>query len=91
MKISGRIKRSIRRIANRHGVEAALDAANQIIGGYGVEVIWGNRVRGYGWPDLEYVNMGDTYASTIIYDHVTNRFLWGANWGSIVESRGYQE
>ena len=85
-------KRKIRQVARRHGINAAMELANEILQGSGVECIWGyadpNSIREA--PDIEYVNMGDPYAPTVIYDRVTGRFLWGECWGNIVERRGYE-
>ena len=79
--------RRIRTIERNHGARKALELANELIGGYGVEYIahrndtpW----RSYG---LQYVNMGDTYAATIIFDWKSQRFRWPVSWGDIVESR----
>jgi hypothetical protein len=35
---------------------------------------------------LSYVNMGDTYDTTLLYDHKTGRFSVGS-WGDIVEKQ----
>ncbi len=60
-----------------------LDAVNHIIGGYGVEALGPGSGSGHA-PPYEYVNMGDTYATTIIYKHATDALSIG-NWGDIVE------
>jgi hypothetical protein len=59
-------------------VGSILKAADQILDGNGVEAIPG--VGG----GLSYVNMGDTYDTTLIYDHGKGRFLV-TSWGDIVE------
>jgi hypothetical protein len=56
----------------------ALHAIGELVGGYGIEAL-GNK--------YEYVNMGDTYATTLIFDRVKDRLFVG-NWGSIVEAEG---
>jgi len=85
-------KRKIRQVARQHGIDAAMELANEILQGAGVECIWGfadpNSFREA--PDIEYVNLGDPYVPTVIYDRVTGRFLWGECWGNIVERRGYE-
>ena len=85
-------KRKIRRVAREQGIDAAMELANEMLQGHGVECIWGyadpNSFREA--PDIEYVNMGDPYVPTVIYDRVTGRFLWGECWGNIVERRGYE-
>lgn len=83
-------KRKIRQIAREKSVFEALSYASDLIEGFGVECIWGDAIPENGHsPDVEYVNTGDTYTPTVIYDRVTRRFLWGACWGDIVEQRGY--
>lgn len=47
--------------------ERLMCALDEILEGYGTEVIWG--INGEPWPVAEYVNMGDTYSTTIMYDH----------------------
>jgi len=85
-------KRKIRQVAKTKGIAAAMELANEMLQGYGVECIWGfadpNSSREA--PDIEYVNLGDPYIPTVIYDRVTGRFLWGECWGNIVECRGYE-
>ncbi len=56
--------------ANTHEkVDKALDNINKWLNGYGVESIRDNQFKGY-YADigLLYVNMGDSYAGTIVYD-----------------------
>lgn len=85
-------KRKIRRIAKEQGIDAAMELANEILQGSGVECIWGyaDPFSLHQAPDIEYVNLGDPYVPTVIYDRVTGRFLWGESWGNIVERRGYE-
>lgn len=70
---------------DKETLRATMERADELIGGHGVEYIRhkldGCRVV-YG---VEYVNMGDTYANTLVYDHRNNRFAV-CSWGSIVES-----
>ena len=58
-----------------------MEAANEILGGYGVE---GIRDSQDDW--LSYVNMGDTYDETLLYDSGLNEFKFGS-WGDFVEQR----
>jgi hypothetical protein len=60
----------------RNGMSYRLGAANVILEGYGVEYI---EHRGKG---IHYVNMGDSYATTIM--RVDGKLRIG-DWGSIVE------
>jgi hypothetical protein len=61
-------------------VGSILKAADRILDGNGVESI-----GGYG-GGLSYVNMGDTYDYTLIYDRKSRRFV-AAAWGDIVEAQ----
>lgn len=60
-------------------------AINEIMEGYGIEAIKDNQSsRYYSDTGLMYVNMGDTYTPTVIYD--TRKSQWiVASWGNIVE------
>lgn len=64
-------------------VTMALHAINDVIGGHGVEVLGPPRSGDYA-PPYEYVNMGDTYATTLIYKRSTDNLFIG-NWGDIAE------
>ena len=59
------------------GEPRILQAADGMMDGHGVERIPGR-------PGLMYVNMGDTYDTTLIYDYKTDRFVV-SSWGDIVE------
>ena len=68
--------------------ECRLEALNRIIGGSGVEPIRGRYVDRY-HQDIQaaYVNMGDTYATTILYDN--ERGTWSVtSWDNWVERHG---
>ena len=68
-------------------VDQAMDAINTILSGYGVESIKDNRWTSY-YCDigLLYVNMGDTYTPTVIYD--TRKGAWMVcSWGDIIEAQ----
>ena len=54
-----------------------LEFGNELLGGHGIEYLRGN-------PGLDYVNMGDTYNTTLCFDHKTKRFIV-SDWGTIVE------
>lgn len=88
MKLKEYQKRKIRRVAREQGIDAAMELANEMLQGHGVECIWGYAGI-LDTPDIEYVNMGDPYIPTVMYDRVTGRFRWGECWGDIVERRGY--
>ena len=59
-------------------ITRALDTIDDLIGGFGREFI------GNGRQGVSYINMGDTYANTVLYDYKAERFLVGC-WGDIVE------
>lgn len=71
---------------SREGVDAALDLANEIMGGFGVESIRDNEWDRDYYADigLLYVNMGDTYETTLIYDTRKDKWIV-SSWGDIVE------
>ena len=62
--------------------DATLDACNRVLGGYGVEAIFGpdSCTR----PVLLYINLGDTYDTTLLYEPAKDRFSVGS-WGDYVE------
>lgn len=55
-----------------------MEAFNEILNGHGVESLG----EDYGY---DYVNMGDTYDTTLLFDKENYRILIGT-WGDIVES-----
>jgi len=87
-------KKDLKKIANkinnantRNKVDEALDYANEILGGYGVEPIrgiWHNSF--YGDIVALYANMGDTYDNTILYNTVDGEWFVGS-WGDFVEKK----
>lgn len=73
--------------------EAVLQRANEIIGGYGVEAIPCERCgyRPYYMNFVAgYVNMGDTYSTTLLLDYVYNVFRIGS-WGDFLEDHENRE
>jgi len=70
-----------------HWTELLMHALDTVFEGFGVE--------GLGEPDpyetpkwaprYEYINMGDTYDTTLIYDREENRLFIG-DWGTIAET-----
>lgn len=51
--------------------ERLMLALNEIIEGFGVEAIWGPESEI--WPEAAYVNMGDCYNATLMYDYRDQR------------------
>lgn len=64
-------------------VTVALHVINELVGGYGVEGLGPGRSGDYA-PPYEYINMGDTYATTLIYDRDKDELFIGT-WGGVVE------
>lgn len=62
--------------------DVTLDACNRVLGGYGVEAIFGP--DSCTWPVLLYINLGDTYDTTLLYEPAKDRFSVGC-WGDYVE------
>ena len=60
-----------------------LHAVDHILGTCGVEALGYTDNPGYA-PDYEYLNAGDTYATTLIYKRETDRLFIGC-WGDIAE------
>ena len=61
----------------------ALHAIDKIMGTHGVEGLGPQRARDYA-PAYEYLNTGDTYASTLIFDRDKDRLFVGS-WGDVAE------
>lgn len=66
-------------------IELKLCAINHILEGYGIEYVETvddtfNEPQG-----LSYVNLGDTYINTVIFDHSCNKFKY-CSYGDIIES-----
>lgn len=67
-------------------VTIALDAINHVMDGYGVESLGTGPGPSYA-PPYEFISMGDTYATTLIYKRATNTLSIGS-WGDVVEREG---
>lgn len=61
----------------------ALHAMNEIMGTHGVEGLGPQRSGDYA-PSYEYLNTGDSYAATLVYDRDGDR-LFVSSWGDIAE------
>jgi len=70
-------------------IQERLTALNELIDGFGIEAI---RIEGYHhdnyWDDCIglYVNLGDTYILTIIYNVIDRQFEF-TSWGDFYESK----
>jgi hypothetical protein len=60
-----------------------LDAINHLLEGFGVEAL-GPNIGGMKPPPYEYINMGDTYNTTLIYKRSSDNLFIGS-WGDIAE------
>ena len=67
-------------------IDRLLCALNEIAGTHGVEPIYTSDMSKPYWPEYQYLNTGDPYATTLIYCD-TGRFYVGC-WGDIVERIG---
>lgn len=66
-------------------VRKALETADSLIGGHGVEYIRSSEDTMHSVEGIEYVNMGDTYRTTVLFDWARGTFDI-CPWGNIVES-----
>lgn len=64
--------------------ECIVKACDEIAGTYGAEVIDPQEDWKEGYPRLEYLNTGDTYSATLIFDFDTMR-VYIASWGDVAE------
>jgi hypothetical protein len=67
----------------------ALHAMNEVLGTYGVEGLGPPRGGDYA-PPYEYLNAGDTYTGTLIYDRDRDRLFVGS-WGDVAEKHSEWE
>ena len=86
-KLTDTFKRMVRQIAGETSISNALKWANRVLDGHGVEYIRDKRdsINYRDMYGIEYVNMGDTYAPTVIYDHSARRFRF-MSIGDLIES-----
>lgn len=66
-------------------VEDALRLADDLLRGHGVESVELRTRRGPGRLRFDYVNFGDTYVETLLYDYNAHRFRV-TSWGDLVEA-----
>ena len=73
--------------SNAYG-ECLMECLNAVLEGYGVEVIEGRYIDHYHQNiQAAYVNFGDTYDTTILLDHETDRLLI-TSYGDWIERYG---
>ena len=79
-----------RMLKNAYGdheaIDEALEEANKVLGGFGVEAIQGNFSVSSYYRDIValYINRGETYETTILYETAAERFRI-TSWGDWVE------
>ena len=63
---------------------------NKILDGHGVESIRSHAASAPYYVDIAalYVNMGDSYATTVVYETNENRWHWPTTLGDFVEQHG---
>jgi hypothetical protein len=72
-------------VKSHRSVEDTLKTANRLTDAHGVEAIRGKYVdRYYGDSVALYVNMGDSYAGTLLFNTITKKFSL-TTWGNFVE------
>jgi hypothetical protein len=83
---AGAIKDVMERTGRNRSVERSMDRISDLLKGYGVEAIRGDTWEGSFWTDCValYVNMGDTYVPTVLYD-VNKDVFRVTSWGDWVE------
>lgn len=84
---AAKLDKLVRGASGMREVQDAMEDANDLIQGHGVEGIMGTNDRGLQTAVLLYVNMGDTYDGTLCYDVPKKQFFVG-DWGSWVEKYG---
>lgn len=76
----------IRECYNRpDDTDLTLTVLNKILSGYGVESVEWESGAIYSSDFIQYVNFGDTYATTILYNPETCQYEIG-DWGSLYET-----
>lgn len=58
-------------------IELTLRQINKLLNGFGIQVVTGDQARQSYWMDAvaAYVNKGDTYDLTVIFDTIKNKFV----------------
>ena len=77
-------KRRAKAVGKTRDVDFILDAAGDILGEGPTEALWSD--RSVTVPAALYVNRGDTYVPTILYDRLSDQFRIIA-WGDYVEMK----
>lgn len=82
-----RLHSLLKSVSTSRQADDAMEKANSIMEGYGTEAIRGKYVSFF-WQDAVavFVNMGDTYDPTLLFDTVKDRFMV-TTLGDFVESK----
>lgn len=83
--ISDTLKRAIRRVSRERSPETALRFADEVLEGFGAEYAASVNDSMFKARGVSYVNMGDVYNVTVLYDHAKGRFLYNTTLGDVVE------
>lgn len=77
------LRKALEQWRDRTGVRSfeVLNLADELLDGHGVEQLQSENER----AEATYVNMGDTYAATLLYDHAKVSFRV-IDWGTYVET-----
>jgi len=69
--------------------DTIMNAVSELIEGYGVEEIRQSNLWDHYWNDFRYVyvNMGDAYAGTLVYDTSKDKYFV-SSWGDVAERLG---
>lgn len=62
-------------------LDRILACINEVMQGHGIEAIWGNDTY---WPAADYINTGDTYSATILFNRESSAFQL-TSWGGFFE------
>jgi hypothetical protein len=72
----------LKRMMNEGYVFATLNLADKYLDGCGREYLYSSD----GSNGVDYVNMGDTYNTTLMFDFAKDKFIVGS-WGDLVEAQ----
>lgn len=72
---AGEVRAALERVYGKRAINEELQIISQMLGGHGVEAIRGDEFDSY-WGDTVavYVNMGDTYTTTVLFDVDKGKF-----------------
>lgn len=88
--VDSQVARGVRRVLEDYSdgltcnATAALSRVDDLIGGHGVEYLRSRTDTFREARGVEYVNMGDPYRATVMFDLESERFIIGC-WGDVVE------